>query len=789
MSARVKLAVKQHTQLQLPHGSRIYAYNNILTNQVVYSLDRSLDNDTVLQQLPFAGKKSVPKALRKDHWKPFFVIKFGLPHQGLNAFKKLREWRKLHELCWDPKDVPKLEHSYEQKQSRTKKREEREKLGGARRGGARSRLTEWKMRRKMVIMNQKANSVADLAAVLVEQEAKVAVWAPERERLFASIMEWLPNLVTDGKLRKERMAAINEEIAVLEQKVKDAKATTGKKWALPLASKITNLNRDLKLKKTEHYQIQHLPELFDISRYAQNAAWRKSLLFEALCEKEFLIRWQYTKLEAEIRQSQESNPSGREEVNELELELDELRAQLKEKADAIRELEENPPLTTSDRSAEKEHRKQVKIAVSEITNLKNSITLTKSKMFRTGHPPEWLKREMFEKRVYDSLDNLLRKKPKLSASFPLRQPEIAKAIDAALDELTEVPIVEDVPENSTKDESAEESATAQPTEEVTTESPSVAEPAEDILTEKRPLSGKEERANARQKAREVMKQIKEEEAAAARTKANDKPLQLALRLKDYGNYQFSTTWLSIFPDFLTRYMTTMTSIAPKLSNEIRLSDVSVEWSNPLDAEYGAEWPAQVQHAPMGFVRHSARSEKYEPLLQPVNDSFAYDAEGKLLSGSPDTANVFISKLQAKAHVARSKELVRSATAANQRLLWRHRRTEQAVQAERKALEKWTTRTPKGPVGEELKRQALADLELLNAREPKMFAEPKRSEEMDEAYKVVEGQRRKRAARAPKKLVRGRGRGHYGLKDLGLVKVWRPRVRKGKGAVEEVEETI
>ena len=70
------------------------------------------------------------------------MVKFGLPHQGLNAYKKLREWRKLHELSWDPKDVPKLELSDAQLRAREEKRTKIEKLGGFRVGGARH-FTEW----------------------------------------------------------------------------------------------------------------------------------------------------------------------------------------------------------------------------------------------------------------------------------------------------------------------------------------------------------------------------------------------------------------------------------------------------------------------------------------------------------------------------------------------------------------------------------------------------------------------------------------------------------------------
>ncbi|KAI1611171.1 transcriptional regulation of mitochondrial recombination-domain-containing protein [Exophiala viscosa] len=77
------------------HGLDIYAYRHVRTNQVVYSLTRTLQSTKVLNQLVFHGKKTVPSSVRTDMWTPHFSIHFpSTPAgalEGLFAFQKLRE--------------------------------------------------------------------------------------------------------------------------------------------------------------------------------------------------------------------------------------------------------------------------------------------------------------------------------------------------------------------------------------------------------------------------------------------------------------------------------------------------------------------------------------------------------------------------------------------------------------------------------------------------------------------------------------------------------------------------
>ncbi|KAL6711462.1 hypothetical protein ACN47E_004396 [Coniothyrium glycines] len=82
------------------HGEIIYVFRHIKSNQIIYSLQELLDKHH-LSQLPFIGKHSQPAALRPDEWIPHCVISFPTAQQGHNAFRKLREFRHMHELAWE----------------------------------------------------------------------------------------------------------------------------------------------------------------------------------------------------------------------------------------------------------------------------------------------------------------------------------------------------------------------------------------------------------------------------------------------------------------------------------------------------------------------------------------------------------------------------------------------------------------------------------------------------------------------------------------------------------------
>ncbi|KAF8465309.1 transcriptional regulation of mitochondrial recombination-domain-containing protein [Kalaharituber pfeilii] len=117
-------------------GRVLFIYNEIYTNQVIYSLYRSLQNNAAIKQLMFVGKQSVPATLRKDRWSPLACVHFPTPQFGLDTYRLLREFRIMHETQYDP---------------------------------ALLKLT--KEKRKKKLQDQKANSIADLAqAIQMELE-------------------------------------------------------------------------------------------------------------------------------------------------------------------------------------------------------------------------------------------------------------------------------------------------------------------------------------------------------------------------------------------------------------------------------------------------------------------------------------------------------------------------------------------------------------------------------------------------------------------------------------------
>jgi hypothetical protein len=112
----------------------------------------------VSKQLTYYGKKTVPRALRKDIWHPFATVKFPKPEQGLLAIQSLREYRKIRDHCWTWKPTPQEIEKAKQDLRQTGKTEL-----------ANLNLPTKKERQKL-LMDQRAYSVADLADVLERQE-------------------------------------------------------------------------------------------------------------------------------------------------------------------------------------------------------------------------------------------------------------------------------------------------------------------------------------------------------------------------------------------------------------------------------------------------------------------------------------------------------------------------------------------------------------------------------------------------------------------------------------------
>lgn len=160
----------------------------IVTQSIPHESNNARQNNQVLKQLTFAGKKTLPSALRKDMWRPLLTATFPSPSQGLAAFRKLRELRMLHEHNWEHPDPD-------------------------------ARKLPEKKERGRIIMDQKANSIADLAWVLRGQEELGVKMAEKYE-------------ADQHRIREELLALSKEAeeggVQLLEQSLADQQVTIDK---------------------------------------------------------------------------------------------------------------------------------------------------------------------------------------------------------------------------------------------------------------------------------------------------------------------------------------------------------------------------------------------------------------------------------------------------------------------------------------------------------------------------------------------------------------------------------
>ncbi|OIW33824.1 hypothetical protein CONLIGDRAFT_553873, partial [Coniochaeta ligniaria NRRL 30616] len=137
------------------YAEKIYLFNHTYSNHVVYSHTTQLKANKALRQIPFNGKKLRPASIRKDYWRPMAVIQFpqGQGEVGRSVLHKLREFRKRHELEWGDKETI----------------DEMRKLIKPGRGASHEL--------GRALNDQKANSVADIAAVLGGSGKGNRIWA------------------------------------------------------------------------------------------------------------------------------------------------------------------------------------------------------------------------------------------------------------------------------------------------------------------------------------------------------------------------------------------------------------------------------------------------------------------------------------------------------------------------------------------------------------------------------------------------------------------------------------
>ncbi|TKX24882.1 hypothetical protein C1H76_2835 [Elsinoe australis] len=804
-----------------PHGSRIYAYRHFLTNQVLYSLSRSLDNTSALKQLTFAGKKTVPRALRKDHWKPFFTAKFGLPHQGLKAFKKLREWRMMHELKWDPKTIKPLERTLEKEEEKKEELEELDELGGRRPGGRRDRLSDWKLRKKKHIMNQAENSVADLAAVLMQQEKQAIGFSEVNEKYTNDAIEWIPKLASNESARQEKLDSINKQLEQLEQKVKVVKEQTGKRYDLSLASKVRNYNREIRLKKTEYYHVSTLPEkvkeaatkTLSEQKSAEYAAILKEEIGEGLREKTRERQERTANMLVEMGldrdrlvQAQEQNFAGNPELmqqiraeqaqraeeewlrqqnpEELEPQLEQLQNELTEATQRCRdsrqalndaELFKDEQLTTKQltlsqeakqlSSRQNEIRKAIRDAgesnASVIEELEREQTSLKAKVAEVVGELRSVQQELKSKRkearhgetqeqraTRQNLTTQLNDAIAEEQSVKIRINKVNMLLEVARHRETEG-LPEDKKARLVQSRMGKVDVLAK---RLVRYDGAVADNIkwQDLLNS---MGEIEARARSRFDAQQDYQQAiaapveAENEANAnassnaqarlAAGKASDEhaPLDsssitLDVPVSGYGILRVTKNLSDLVNESVDKIRNLMTGIAPAPTDEMRLEDVSIEWANPLDAEFGRKWPADVEHLPMGYSRNTAPADHQERQLE-VKERLGYDKNNTLLERSPESTE---EQNEERLRLALAEEVMKRGNLGMVRAQkslerQRHAEAKQAVKTERQMAARRVRETEQqiaSAARASTRRQLHEQRVLLNAEEARGRRDQKRA---------------------------------------------------------------
>ena len=186
--------------------------------------------------------------LRKDLWRPLATVTFPSGQQGLTAYRELREYRKRHEHEW----------TYEDLKARTRK------AAGRR------------------LQNQKANTVADLAAVLQRQD-KIASFHREVEERETQQIE-KATLSANA-----RIAELKSSMIPLRQKMLDGDQKATEEYKAAKAEKL-RLRRALS-KPMPHLALKHRYHPANDPSPEKPASSRRKYHFPRISMQGLRIKW------------------------------------------------------------------------------------------------------------------------------------------------------------------------------------------------------------------------------------------------------------------------------------------------------------------------------------------------------------------------------------------------------------------------------------------------------------------------------------------------------------------
>lgn len=154
----------------------------------------------------YHGKKTIPGEFRRDMWMPYYSVHFADSELGLRAYQLLREFSKQRQLAPPAEMITVTEEYLAQKRPRDAPGAEAFDEKNMKRIG----LTMEKKERARVLMDQKATSVADLAAALEMQEeylSEVDGVDAEKKRGYLT-----------RKARQRRREAFKRQVAKAEER-------------------------------------------------------------------------------------------------------------------------------------------------------------------------------------------------------------------------------------------------------------------------------------------------------------------------------------------------------------------------------------------------------------------------------------------------------------------------------------------------------------------------------------------------------------------------------------------
>lgn len=166
----------------------------------------------------YHGKKTVPAELRRDMWVPYYSVHFGDSRLGLRAYQLLREFSLRRQLSPPPEMITVTEEFLKLRRPKDPSAaEEFDRLNKKRIGH-----TMEKKERARVLMDQKATSVADIAAVLEIQEKEIADGILDKEqwhqkRFRSQRRRQREAIAKDAELAEE----YNARIEALEQQLSE----------------------------------------------------------------------------------------------------------------------------------------------------------------------------------------------------------------------------------------------------------------------------------------------------------------------------------------------------------------------------------------------------------------------------------------------------------------------------------------------------------------------------------------------------------------------------------------